>query len=879
MEIGARSSGGIITISVSTGGVGYTSAPTVAFSGGGGTGASAVAQMAGTVVNSVAVINSGTGYTSAPVVTFSHTAATTGGCTGAAATAYAYATSLRPMTFFKGRFNDLYGVDGMGRGIRWDGDSAAVEKIGINKPAVGPAITASSSADGNYISGIQIVASGAGYQSAPAVALSGGTPATPATAAATVSNGRVSAIKVTNQGKGYQSAPSVTISGGIGTGAAFGVGVLGRVDGLTLTSQGTGYTSNATTSPSVLFSSSQGLTQALATVSVTTDGRISSVFLTGGGTGATTGVTASIVGGGGTGAGLDVKMAYRVASVTATSAGAGYMSAPVITFRPAADDPFGSGAAATAFVNSTGGVTGATVYAGGSYSLPPTALIVDTQATATATLTSNSKGKYSCCFRYLDDTPEAAGGPIPSSISHLTEVDVGDAASGFAWTYSHAGTDDRVSAMELWRTTSDQSIILFRVATIQRADAAFTAGYSESLTDKDLQDTKRPGYGLMPVTLPSGQINARRFDPPPGNLAVGVMFQDRAWYAVDTTGRSPNSLFYSEIDEPESVPLANELVVQENTATPDQVVALIPLGSFLLIAQRAHLYKLTYVAQPVLDASLTLAGYRGILNSQCWDAMGGVAFIVDSNGMYAFDGNSEDAISVPVDNLWRDGSIDFSKASQFHVRADFATKTIRFYYCTASDSAPTRALCFCVATKAWWEEQYGYAVTATSPVVTGGKYGQISATGGGILVKEGGLQDLSSTPVPYLFRSGPAALADEDGGRSVSIVYRPTENTSNLQVRLHYNNSSDPRANAIATDRGSGFTTATGATAAVLDMKKSRSALGDSNGFARAYYSGRNDPRSAGGDRHMAVAIAGTQAGTTPADAVVIYGLAVEGAK
>jgi hypothetical protein len=875
MEIGSRSSGGIITISVSTGGAGYTSAPTVSLGGGG---ASAVAQMAGTVVSAVAVVNPGSGYSSPFAVTFSG-----GGGSGAAATAYAHAGSLRPMTFFKGRFNDLYGVDGMGRGIRWDGDSAAVEKIGINKPAVGPAMTAVTAASGNYISGIQIVAAGVGYQTVPTVKISGGTPETPATAAATVSNGRVSSIKVTNPGTKYQSAPSVTIAGGIGTGASFGVSVIGRVGEVSLTSQGTGYTSNAATSPTVVFSSAQGLTQALATVSVDRNGRISSVFLASGGTGATTGVTASIVGGGGIGASLSVQMAYRVSSVTAVSAGTGYMAAPVITFRPAANDPTGSldtvAAAATALVNSTGGVTGATVYAGGNYGLPPIALIVDTQATATATLTSNSRGKYFCCFRYLDDTPEAAGGPIPSSISHLTEVDAGEAASGFTWTCSHAGIDDRVSAMELWRTTSDQSIILFRVATIQRTDAEFTTSYSETLTDKDLQDTKRSGYGLMPVTLPSGQINARRFDPPPGNLAVGVMFQDRAWYAVDTTGRSPNSLFYSEIDEPESVPLANELVVQENTATPDQVVALIPLGSFLLIAQRTHLYKLTYVAQPVLDASLTLAGYRGILNNQCWDAMGGVAFIVDSNGMYAFDGNSEESISVPVDNLWRDGTIDFSKASQFHVSADFATKTIRFYYCTASDSAPTRALCYCVATKAWWEEQYSYAVTATSPVVTGGKYGQIYATGGGSFVKEGGLQDPSSTPVPYLFRSGPAALADEDGSRSVSIVYRPTTNTSDLQVRLHYNNSSDPRANAIATDRGSGFTTATGATAAVLDMKKTRSSLGDSNGFARAYYSGRNDPRSAGGDRHMAVAIAGTQAGTTPADAVVIYGIAVEGAK
>ena len=106
-------------LSVTTGGTGYTAPPTVAFSGGSGTGASAVAHMAGTLVESVVITNAGTGYTSNPTVSLSG-----GGGTGAAATAAAYTGSLRPISFYKGRFNDMYGVDGMGRGIRWNGTDA-----------------------------------------------------------------------------------------------------------------------------------------------------------------------------------------------------------------------------------------------------------------------------------------------------------------------------------------------------------------------------------------------------------------------------------------------------------------------------------------------------------------------------------------------------------------------------------------------------------------------------------------------------------------------------------------------------------------------------------------------------------------------------------
>ena len=69
------------SITLTAGGAGYTSAPTVSFVGGGGTGAAATATVSGGVVNYVALTNPGSGYTSAPIVTF------TGGGTGAIAIA------------------------------------------------------------------------------------------------------------------------------------------------------------------------------------------------------------------------------------------------------------------------------------------------------------------------------------------------------------------------------------------------------------------------------------------------------------------------------------------------------------------------------------------------------------------------------------------------------------------------------------------------------------------------------------------------------------------------------------------------------------------------------------------------------------------------
>lgn len=862
MPLSSRSAGSLVSIQLTTGGSGYTAPPAVSFSGGGGTGAAAVAHMAGTMVQSVVITNGGTGYTSNPTVTIAG---------NAKATAYAYSGAFRPATFFRSRYNDLYAVDGMGRGLRWNGKAGQFQPIGISKPAVGPTLKSSASGAGQYVSSVDVLKGGAGYTTVPTVTLTGGGATKQATATASISGGRVTKIEVTDSGEGYTSAPTVAFSGGCAGGAQLAVGVIGTVGDLIVAKGGSGYTGT----PTLAFSSAQGLTNANGYVSVSNGSVVDAVLLAGGTGATTTGVTVSVVGGGGAGASITPRMVYRVSAVTVVNGGTGFQAAPVITFLPNKSDTRFVPAAATSTASS-GAVASVTVLGGGEYELPPTAIVQDNNAVATASMTPAMYGTYKCAVRYLDDTPETLRGPIPSSISELVEIDAGASAGTITWAFTHSGLEDRVKAMELWRTTSGQSVVLFRVATIQRTDPAFFGSYLDTLTDEQLRDTERDGYGLMPVTLPSGQVNARRFEVPPGNYGVGVMFQDRAWYGVDTTGEKPNALVFSEVDEPESVPESNEIVIQESIGDSDALVALIPLATMLLAVQRRHIYKLQYVAQPVIDASIMLASYRGILNDRCWDVMGGVAFIADSFGVYAFDGSTEEPISAPIDDMWRNRVIDFTKASQFHVKCDTSTKTVRFYFCRSGDTAPVRALCFCMATKAWWEEQYPYAVTASANMEVGSRQDVVYGTGSGGFVRASGYAD-GSAPVQYRMRTGCLMLANVDkGSRSISVLYTPTVTDSEMRVGLHYNGSPSPRPNAITTDRGDGFTTASGSTSAVLNMKKGRSKLGDASGFARAYYSGQVDDRSAGSDRHIAISVAGQQ--TTQDNAVVLHGVTVEGA-
>ncbi|MGO8690649.1 MAG: hypothetical protein ACLQLG_13585 [Thermoguttaceae bacterium] len=159
--------GPVLSLTLTAAGNGYTSAPSITISGGGGTGATARAVIQGSPLSGLTLTAAGSGYTSAPSIAISG-----GGGTGA---------------------------------------------------------TARAVIQGGYVSAITLTAVGSGYTSPPAVNVSGGG-GTGATAAAATVGGYVSAITLTAGGSGYTSNPALTFAGGAGTGAtatASAVGVPG----------------------------------------------------------------------------------------------------------------------------------------------------------------------------------------------------------------------------------------------------------------------------------------------------------------------------------------------------------------------------------------------------------------------------------------------------------------------------------------------------------------------------------------------------------------------------------------------------------------------------------------------------------------------------
>lgn len=784
----------------------------------------------------------------------------------------------------RGRNGDLYGVNGLQRGFRWDGVTNSVEQLGISAPANAPTVSAAGGTAKYGLFGIDVLDGGYGYVREPAVAIDG-----TAKAKAAIAGGRVSRIIMQDYGDDYTTAPTITVaapdgSEQDGSGAAFSVTVSGYIVDVKMTSIGSGYVSE----PAVTIGGGGG---ALMTAVVTADGTVPGFQLLNPGSGYTTAPTITVAapsGGGATATAVAI-MRYTVTAVSISNGGSGYYGRPRVRFV----SRDGGGALAECTVNTSGVIDDVTLLNGGNYGIVPTVQIdpepreANRTARTRPSLRASVKGKYWCAIRYVDDTTEANGGPIASSISTLTEVETASPVSGFSWSWVNTGMEARVTKIELWRTTADQALVMYRVATVN----SNVTSYSDTTADAKLASPARTGFKALPIVLPTGQPNAKRFRLPPQNKSSLVMFQDRAWYGVDVAGRAydgatasdhaePNTLYFSEIDEPESVPEPNELILQDNVNGADRITSLMPFGGGLVVFQERHAYRLSYASQPIIDAHFALISQRGCLNQRCWATHDGVAYVADSTGIYVLDGAKATPISDGIDTYWTRGIIDFTAAKNFFMSSDPVTRIVRFHFAT-SNALPDRALCFHPVTQAWWEEQYAQAYASAAISRTGGRqrllWGGSRSSNSRLVLADSGGSDLlaayGSVSIACSLRTGNFPISPSGQDRSLRVLYTPTSADCALSLRLHYNNSSSPRPAAIATSRGTGFTTE-GSGHAVLNLAASRSSLGDATGHATAMYAGRLDDRSAGGDRHIATAIQLTRPTT---EGVTLHGMAIQG--
>ena len=181
--------GQVYDVTMTSGGLGYSSAPTITLSGGDGSGFVGQTVMNGTSVSRVSISNSGDSYTSVPTISF--------GTLWTATTA----VTVNQQIYYSNR---LYVVTAAG-----------------TTSSTAPTISGA-------IASVPITTAGTGYTSSPTFVVSA--PDVPggntAVITATVSGGVVTGITVSSGGTGYINPPTITFSGGGGTGLVLGTAVM-----------------------------------------------------------------------------------------------------------------------------------------------------------------------------------------------------------------------------------------------------------------------------------------------------------------------------------------------------------------------------------------------------------------------------------------------------------------------------------------------------------------------------------------------------------------------------------------------------------------------------------------------------------------------------
>ena len=430
--------GGVTAVNVTASGSGYTS-PVVAFTGGGGSGATGTA-VVGDGIASVGVTTTGANYTSATV------SFTGGGGSGAIATASIVGGQITAINLI---------APGSGY--------TTAPTVVIVGDGTGATATAVIQNDG--IISVTMTNPGSGYTSAPTVTSTDGGPGTGATAVAVLSSTHVSGVTVVNGGTGFFYNPNIIFVGGGGTGAS-GTTLLtptsiARID---VTSGGSNY-QNA---PTVVFSggSQFGAGTPPKAHALLANGSVSSVVIDSPGSGFETIPEVIFTNAKndttGAGAGAVVRLQpTSIASVEMSNYGVGYTSAPSVQVQSGANNaayaiiimmPFGiSGNSIETFqsrvwIDNPAPSPYDTIPPGGDFAVSAPGSISDFATSDGGVLFTNSDGflqtqykgvKQSSGYLYqfgdgsisIISAVQTAGNPATTSFSYQNV----DPQSGLAW--------------------------------------------------------------------------------------------------------------------------------------------------------------------------------------------------------------------------------------------------------------------------------------------------------------------------------------------------------------------------------------------------------------------------------------------------------------
>lgn len=147
------------------------------------------------------------------------------------------------------------------------------------------------------------------------------------------------------------------------------------------------------------------------------------------------------------------------------------------------------------------------------------------------------------------------------------------------------------------------------------------------------------------------------------------------------------------------------------------------------VAYQHQTYRYSFnknpAANPDGDGTMIVAVPRGLVNHRCVAYLNDLAYCLDPQGCYKFNGDAVATISEKISPIFEgrnsEFTIDWSSSKWFHAAAFTESNTIRFFV-SLSPGYPRHALCYDVSNENWWLEEYPFPITASC--VQGGATGR-----------------------------------------------------------------------------------------------------------------------------------------------------------
>lgn len=190
-----------------------------------------------------------------------------------------------------------------------------------------------------------------------------------------------------------------------------------------------------------------------------------------------------------------------------------------------------------------------------------------------------------------------------------------------------------------------------------------------------------------------------------------------AEYAIRPAPAERRLIYYSEALLPESWPATNAISIQDDN---DEITGLLVSGSFIYILERRHIYRFTFQTDPGADGYVFLsAASRGCINNRCHVQVDGTTYMLDEQGVHAFDGGrASTGISDQIQDLFRDGDrnfrINWNASRWFHAVLYPTEHTVRWFVALSGSYLPRHALCYQYELKRWWIEEFSVHVGSST---------------------------------------------------------------------------------------------------------------------------------------------------------------------